>query len=226
MHTPLPWPDIDTVFLDMDGTLLDLHFDNHFWLEHVPLRYAEKNALSVDDAKQALYPRFRAKEGTMDWYCIDYWSRELALDIGALKRELEHLIQVHPHVAEFLQALRQAGKRIALLTNAHQRVLELKMATTGLDQHFDHLICAHAFRYPKEDPHFWPRLAREDPFDPNRTLFVDDSLAVLAAARDYGIRYLRAVTRPDSRAAPKQVEGFVALESFRELMEGLASQPY
>ncbi|HBT55971.1 MAG TPA: haloacid dehalogenase, partial [Pseudomonas sp.] len=32
----LNWNAIDTVLLDMDGTLLDLHFDNHFWLEHMP----------------------------------------------------------------------------------------------------------------------------------------------------------------------------------------------
>jgi putative hydrolase of the HAD superfamily len=223
-HT-LAWESIDTVFLDMDGTLLDLHFDNHFWQEHVPLRYAEKHAIPVSEAKQALYPRFRAKEGTIDWYCIDYWSRELGLDINALKRELEHLIQVHPHVAEFLQALRTSGRRVALLTNAHHKVIDLKMATTGLAEHFDHMICAHAFRVPKEDPQFWPRLAAEDAFDRQRTLFVDDSLPVLRAARDYGIGHLRAVRLPDSKAPPKHTEEFIAIESFDELTAGLDKTP-
>jgi len=221
MPEPLDWESIDTVFLDMDGTLLDLHFDNHFWQEHVPLRYAEKHAISVADAKLALYPRFRAVEGTIDWYCVDYWSRELGLDINALKRELEHLIQVHPHVAEFLQTLRASGRRIALLTNAHHKVVDLKMAVTGLAEHFDHLICAHAFQAPKEDPQFWPRLAAEDHFDPERTLFVDDSLPVLRAARAYGIRHLRAVRLPDSKAPPKQTADFIAIESFDELTAGL-----
>ena len=221
MNNPLPWQDIETVFLDMDGTLLDLHFDNHFWLEHVPLRYAEKHGMTVDGAKQALFPRFRALEGTIDWYCVDYWSRELGLDISALKRELEHLIQVHPQVAEFLETLRRSGRRIALLTNAHHKVIDLKMASTGLAQHFDHLICAHAFRVPKEDPQFWPRLAARDHFDPAATLFVDDSLPVLRAAHDYGIRHLRAVRLPDSKAPPKQTDEFIAIESFSELIEGL-----
>jgi putative hydrolase of the HAD superfamily len=222
MNNPLPWQDIETVFLDMDGTLLDLHFDNHFWLEHVPLRYAEKHGMTVDGAKQALFPRFRALEGTIDWYCVDYWSRELGLDISALKRELEHLIQVHPQVAEFLETLRRSGRRIALLTNAHHKVIDLKMASTGLAEHFDRLICAHAFRVPKEDPQFWPRLAAEDHFDPLTTLFVDDSLPVLRAARDYGVRHLRAVRLPDSKAPPKETQEFIAIESFSELIEGLA----
>jgi len=222
MSKALPWDEIETVFLDMDGTLLDLHFDNHFWLEHVPLRYAEKHELSVEQAKQQLFPRFRAMEGTIDWYCVDYWSRELGLDISALKRELEHLIQVHPQVTEFLQALRAMEKRVALLTNAHHKVIELKMTSTGLAEHFDRLICAHAFRIPKEDAQFWPHLATEDPFDPDRTLFVDDSLPVLRAARDYGIRYLRAVRLPDSKAPPKQTDDFIAIESFDELLDSLA----
>ena len=222
MSKALPWDEIETVFLDMDGTLLDLHFDNHFWLEHVPLRYAEKHELSLEQAKHQLFPRFRAMEGTIDWYCVDYWSRELGLDISALKRELEHLIQVHPQVTEFLQALRAMEKRVALLTNAHHKVIELKMTSTGLAEHFDRLICAHAFRIPKEDARFWPHLATEDPFDPDRTLFVDDSLPVLRAARDYGIRYLRAVRLPDSKAPPKQTDDFIAIESFNELLDSLA----
>lgn len=221
MPDTLPWREIDTVFLDMDGTLLDLHFDNQFWLEHVPLRYAEKHAISVSDAKQALYPRFRALEGTIDWYCVDFWSRELDMDIGGLKRELEHLIQVHPHVAEFLETLRASGRRVALLTNAHHKVIDLKMAATGLAEHFDHLICAHSFRVPKEDPQFWPRLAAQDTFEPGRTLFVDDSLPVLRAARTFGIRHLRAVRLPDSKAPPKHTDDFVAIESFDELTAGL-----
>ena len=221
MSKPLPWRQIETVFLDMDGTLLDLHFDNHFWREHVPLRYAEKHNLQVDDAKTALFPRFQAAEGTIDWYCVDYWSRELGMDISALKREVEHLIQVHPHVAEFLQLLNATGKRVALLTNAHQKVIELKMGKTGLANHFDHLICSHAFRIPKEDPQFWPRLAQQDSFDPETTLFVDDSLPVLEAARNYGIRYLRAVYLPDSKAPRKDTGDFTAIENFSELIEGL-----
>lgn len=221
MSRDLPWQDIETVFLDMDGTLLDLHFDNHFWLEHVPLRYAEKHDLSLESAKQQLYPRFRAVEGTIDWYCIDYWTRELGLDIGALKRELEHLIQVHPHVAELLQALNDSGRRIALLTNAHEKVMELKMESTGLARHFDHLICSHRFRIPKEDPRFWPKLAEQDPFKAETTLFVDDSLPVLHSAQAFGIRFLRAVSAPDTRSPPRQTGEFVAIETFDELVQGL-----
>ena len=161
----IPWHEIDSVFLDMDGTLLDLHFDNHFWREHVPLRYAEKHHIDIAAAKSELVPRFRLKEGTMDWYCVEYWSRELELDIADLKQEIHHLIAVHNHVEEFLERTRAAGKRVVLLTNAHAKSLDLKMEVTGLTTAFDALICAHDIGYPKEDPRFWPLLEQDESFD-------------------------------------------------------------
>ncbi len=216
--TALPWEGIDTVFLDMDGTLLDLNFDTHFWSEHVPRRYAEKHAITLEQAKAQLYPRFDAVVGTMDWYCIDYWTQQLGLDIALLKEEVEHLIAVHPLVPEFLQRVRGSGRRVVLVTNAHMKSLALKMERTSLAGLFDALVCAHDFRLPKEDPAFWDRLQEREPFAPARTLLVDDSLPVLRSAQRYGIAYLRAVARPDSTLPPRPPAEFPAIGSFAELM--------
>jgi HAD superfamily hydrolase (TIGR01509 family) len=214
----VPWHEIRSVFLDMDGTLLDLHFDNHFWLELVPARFAEANRLDLQTSKDRLYARYRDKEGTMEWYCVEYWSRELGLDIAALKEEIDHLIALHGHVIEFLDATRRAGKRTVLVTNAHSKSLALKMARTGLRSHFDVLICAHDFGYPKEDLRFWTQLERREPFSRDSTLFVDDSLTVLRTARRYGIRHLLAVRRPDSRSPRREIDEFAAIDSFAEIM--------
>jgi putative hydrolase of the HAD superfamily len=214
----LPWPKIRTVFLDMDGTLLDLHFDNHFWREHVPLRYAELHGLDIEVAKAELMPRFKSVEGTMDWYCVDYWTRELGLDIAFLKQEINHLIAVHDHVIDFLRRTREVGKRVVLLTNAHSRSLDLKMEVTGLGEALDALVCAHDIGFPKEDRRFWLRLGRDEPFEKPRTLFIDDSLPVLRAARDFGIGYILAVRRPDSKSPPRDIEEFAAIDGFDEIM--------
>jgi putative hydrolase of the HAD superfamily len=214
----IPWHEIDSVFLDMDGTLLDLHFDNHFWREHVPLRYAELHKLDIEAAKSDLFPKFRDKEGTMDWYCVEYWSRETGLDIVSLKEEIDHLIAVHSHVIEFLDYTRRTGKRTVLLTNAHSKSLALKMARTGLAEHFDALICAHDIGYPKEDLRFWSLLGEVEPFDPGRTLFIDDSVPILRSAREFGISHLLAVRHPDSKSPPRSVDEFPAIDSFEEIM--------
>ena len=214
----IDWNCIDSVFLDMDGTLLDLHFDNHFWLEFVPRRYARTAGLSEDEAKARLHARYRDIEGTLDWYCVDHWSRELGLDIALLKAEVDHLIAVHPHVVEFLEAVACAGKRRVLVTNAHQKTIALKMDRTRLAGHFDRIVCSHDLGLPKEDPAFWHRLHALLPFDPARTLFVDDSPRVLEAARGYGIRWLLAVLKPDTRQPERPVEGFDAIRDVSPLM--------
>ncbi|HED16241.1 MAG TPA: GMP/IMP nucleotidase [Gammaproteobacteria bacterium] len=219
MHTAnINWPDVDTVFLDMDGTLLDLNFDNHFWLQHVPKRYGEKQGLTTEQARQELFPRFRKEEGTMNWYCIDFWSHELGLDIALLKQEVDHLIAVHPHVTDFLDALRQADKQVLLVTNAHMKSLELKMQKTQLAGHFDQLVCAHDYGVPKENSDFWGRLASKINYDAARTLLVDDSLAVLRSARGYGIGHLLAIRQPDTKGPVKDVEDFMAIRHFSEIM--------
>ena len=60
MQTSIDWKTITTVFLDMDGTLLDLYFDNYFWHEHVPLRFSQKHSMALDDAKQKLLARYHS----------------------------------------------------------------------------------------------------------------------------------------------------------------------
>jgi HAD superfamily hydrolase (TIGR01509 family) len=213
----LQWQQISTVLLDMDGTLLDLHYDNHFWLEHVPLRYAEHHGLGLDEARTALLERYREMEGRLEWYCVDFWTRELGLDVPALKQELDHLIAIHPHVIDFLNAVRTLGKRTVLVTNAHQKVLELKMQRTGLARHFDSLISAHQMGAPKEQLRFWQMMQTLEPFDCTGTLLIDDSVPVLRAARDYGIERLLTISKPDSQLPEKVPSEFPAIQSFRQI---------
>ena len=214
----IDWNKINSVFLDMDGTLLDLYFDNHFWREHVPMRYAEYNGLKIEAAREHLFPLFQSVEGTMEWYCVDYWSQQLGMDIAELKREVDHLISVHPHVIDFLTAMRQLSKRIVLVTNAHSKSLELKMQSTQLSGHFDAIICAHDIGLPKEEPEFWDKLQLTEAFNKSDTLLVDDSLPVLRSARQYGIAHLLAVYKPDTRAPVKDVEEFNAINHFSDIM--------
>lgn len=217
----IEWNKIDTVLLDMDGTLLDLNFDNHFWKEFVPLKYAEQRGLSLSASKELLAPLFKSMEGRLEWYCLDYWSQALALDIAGLKAEISGLISVLPHVAEFLDKLRQSPRKVLLVTNAHRDSLGLKMEKTCLQPFFDGIICSHDFGFAKEHAEFWPLLQKKQPFEKAGTLLIDDSLAVLNSARQFGIEHLISVSRPDSRLPKKQIVEYPAIEDFRELMPGL-----
>jgi putative hydrolase of the HAD superfamily len=222
---PPDWSAIDTVLLDMDGTLLDLGYDKQFWEEQLPRRFAESRGVSLEEAHRLMRPIFESTAGTLDWYCIDYWSRALSLDIAGLKRATRHRIDWLPQARDFLACLRDAGKRIALVTNAHPEILAIKDAHLGIRRHLDAVYSSHAFGVPKEDATFWPRLAQSEGFDSSRTLYADDSLAVLRAARAHGIRWLYAVRRPVLRGPMRVLDGFAGVESVFELADGLAGRP-
>jgi 5'-nucleotidase len=212
------WTQIDTVLLDMDGTLLDLRFDNWFWQELVPGLYAAAQGLSLVEAVQRLGPKFLEARGTIQWYCIDHWSRELGLDIAAIKRTTFDHMGYLPGAEDFLVRLGAAGKRRVLVTNAHPVTLALKSERVGLGAHFDAVYSSHTFGAPKESADFWPRLRDAEPFALARTLFVDDSLPVLRAAEAFGVGWLRAVRRPDSGLPPQATSPYPGVDRIADLL--------
>jgi putative hydrolase of the HAD superfamily len=211
------WKDIDTVLLDMDGTLLDRHFDDHFWLEHVPKRYSVKYHLPLEAAKEKLYSLFRSQENTLNWTDLDYWSEQLGLDIPLLKHEVDHLIAVHPNVISFLEFLRSSGKKVHLVTNAHGKTLAIKMNKTKIGGHFDSIISAHDLGLPKEMVSFWGELQRVITYDPERTMLGEDSERNLETAREFGIRHLVYISAPNSKLEPQASKQFYSVTSFGEL---------
>lgn len=214
----IDWRRINTVFLDMDGTLLDLRFDNHFWLVHVPMRYAERHSLSVEQAKQHLFPKMTQLRGRLDWYCTDFWTQELSLPIIELKREIAHLIKVREHVKPFLSALRDAGKKVILFTNAHEDTVALKMEMTGLVPAFDEVITSHSLGLAKENDGVWAKVATRLEFNPQQALFIDDNFSVLDSAQRYGIGHLLGIIQPDSGAGNLSHERYDLLDSFEQIM--------
>lgn len=214
----LDWSTIDTVLLDMDGTLLDLHFDNYFWLEHLPLRWSQISGISVDEAKAQLKAEYEVLQGKLEWYCLDYWAKRLQLPINELKREVMDKIAMRADVPEFLTALKASGRRIVLVTNAHPDSLSLKIERTTLASYISELISTHEFGVTKESQALWQQLQQRVGFDKSRTLFVDDSLTILHAAKEFGIAQLLAVANPDSQQADKHIDDFPAITDYSVLL--------
>ena len=217
----IPWPDIETILFDMDGTLLDLHFDNFFWNELVPREYGRRQGLSEAAAKEIIACKYAEVKGSLDWYSIDYWERELRLDIDGLKHSVRDKIAMRPDAAALLQRLGATGKRMLLVTNAHPRSMALKMDATGIADHFHNRISSHHLRLAKENPGFWSALRKIEPFDPANTMLMDDSLPVLRQARREGIRHLYAIARPDSQGPPVAAAEFPQIGDFRDLLASI-----
>ncbi len=215
------WNDIDTVLLDMDGTLLDLHFDNYFWMQHLPVKYAELHKLEPQQALEKLNAQMHNKVGQLEWYCLDYWSDLTGLPIAKLKVDVEHKIKFRPHVPDFLEAIKKAGKRSIIVTNAHRDSLDLKIRNTGLDKLVDDIISSHDYQYPKEEQAFWQALMKHEPFDLASTVLIDDSIPVLESARQYGFKHLLCISQPDSQKPKrdsKELSEFSAVDHFSDIM--------
>jgi 5'-nucleotidase len=214
----IPWQDIETVLLDMDGTLLDLHFDNHFWLHHVPFCFAEKHGLPQKEADKQMMGKYAEVRGTLDWYCVNFWTNELSLDIEQLKHDTAEKISIRPEVIEFLTWLNENDKRVVLVTNAHPASLNLKMDRTNLHVHFDNIINAHDIGMAKEHEGFWQKLQEFEQYQAQHTLLIDDNLEVLDSAHQYGIRYCYGISQPDSQGAVIASEHFPVISSFKEII--------
>ena len=214
----LDWSKISTVLLDMDGTILDLHFDNHFWLHHLPLRYSQFHNVSLDEAKNSLLDHYKKVEGTIDWYCLDYWAEQTQLSINELKREVQHLIQLRRDAHDFLVALKESGRDVVLVTNAHPDSLSLKIERTALDKYFDTLYSTHEFGVTKESQLLWQRLQEKHGFELESTLFVDDSIVILDSAKEYGIKHLLAVANPDSKQDSKVINDYPSITDYGVLL--------
>lgn len=214
----LSWSRVDTVLLDMDGTLLDKHFDDYFWEQYVPEHYSLKHNLTIEEAKAELLSRYRSVESTLAWTDLDYWSDQLGLDISTLKSGINHLIDVHPYVTTFLRFCREKGKKVYLVTNAHPKTLAIKLEKTDIGPLFDKIICADEIGLAKEEALFWEKLQQKLHFDKVRTMLADDTEKVLESARQYGIAQLIFVARSSSRKPVLYSKKFPSIEYFIELI--------
>lgn len=214
------WNAIDTVLLDMDGTLLDKYFDDFFWDHYVPEMYAQKNNLSIAEAKNGLLAHYKSREGTLEWTDLDFWSEKLGLDIPALKIQVDHLIQVHPYVVDFLQYCRKINKKIHLVTNAHSKTLDIKMRKTAIGHYFDSIVCSQEVGMAKEEIKFWEKLQGMLQFDPSHTMLADDTEEVLLSAQKHGLNTLIYVAKPSSKSPVKYSNNFPSILYFKELIVG------
>ena len=217
MDPKVEWESIDTVLLDMDGTILDLSFDNFFWLELLPRVYAEKHQLTLQESRQFLRESYGAIEGKLQWYCLDFWSERLAIDIPKLKYSIREKVAFRHGAVAFLDFLVKQQKKVYLVTNAHRKSLEIKLLNADFHRYFNDLSSSHDFGFPKEEQKYWELLRDKFQFDPATTLFVDDSVRILTAAKTFGIQHLLGIAQPDSGKPPQDCSPFAAIKDFKKI---------
>ena len=217
-HSRPDWQAIDTVLLDLDGTLLDQAYDNHIWRDLVPQRFAVAHSLDLHEAYAEIARRFAERSGTLDWYCIEYWSQTLGIDIGALHREVRSHVAWLPGARDFLERMRADGKRLLLLTNSHPIALAVKHEETGVLDYLDAAVTSHEFGAPKEHQRFWHAALAKFAYEPGRSLFADDNSKMLDAARAAGVRWVYGIRHWDTRGSRREHMDHPAVDALADLM--------
>jgi putative hydrolase of the HAD superfamily len=218
MTHKLDWTGVDDVLLDMDGTLLDRDFDNFFFEEELPRRYAVLHRMPEASAREKLFALYHAVEGELAWTDLRYWTKTLGIDVVAMTQELSDRIGYLPGAEAFLRAVRAKRKRLTVLTNAHAEGVAIKCRKTGVDKQVDRIVNAFEVGCLKMRPEYWPACQQLLGFDPGRSLYVDDDEACLAAAQAFGIRHVVHSARSSTKLPAHPSRRFSPVENLQDLM--------
>ena len=209
----MKWNSIETFFLDMDGTLLDLAYDNYFWHEHIPNLYAKKNSITYKKAKKKIEIMYKNKKNTIEWYSLDYWSEILEINLKTELFNTKNKIKIFPGSIEFLRKLKEQKIKIILLTNCPRQMLNIKLTQTKLWGFFDKIISSEDYGFAKETNEFWYNLKKNIVFKIDSSVFIDDNQNVLDFSYKNGIKNIFCINVPDSKKDKQVIKEYKSIDS-------------
>ena len=212
----MKWNSIETFFLDLDGTLLDLAFDNFFWHEHLPYVYANSKDIEFEKAKEDFEKMYKNKENSIQWYSLSYWSEILEIDLCSELLRVKNKIRTLNNSEKFLQILKERKVRIYLLTNCPRYMLHVKLNQVRFWKFFDEIISSEDFGYPKETDEFWNLLQKKFKYKKTSTVFIDDSKNVLDFSVKSGLNNVFLISKPDSNKEKQGTYGYKSIDSLAD----------
>ncbi|WP_171258533.1 HAD-IA family hydrolase [Acinetobacter boissieri] len=206
---------------DMDGTLLDLAYDDLIWNIKVPEHYVRAHATTYNDIHSLMHHYHEQYKHTLSWYSTQFWSQKLQLDVVNIHQQYAEHICTRPYCIELLTELNQRGHECWLVTNADLKTLKLKLEKTQIGPYFKHIISSEYIGYAKEDAQFWHTLHKQFPFCIKNSIFIDDTLAVLQQAEQFGLKHLWGIAQPSSTRQITANHHYPMLDQLTDLLKFL-----
>lgn len=207
-----------TIIFDMDGTLLDLAYDDFIWNELLPQRYAQTHACSLAKSTQILTEFYQQHNHTLNWYSSKFWTAKIGVDVLAMQIEHQHRVAYRLGCLELLGYLKAHGYPCWLATNADCAGLAFKLKKMGLAAYFDVIVSSETLGHAKEELEFWHTLHQKHPFSIHHCYFIDDTEKVLNSAKKFGIQHLFSIAQPSSKRAARLASSHPMLNQLTDLI--------
>ncbi len=134
-------------------------------------------------------------------------DRTLAVHAGQFFRALTtEYVCCYPGTAPMLSKLKQAGKKVYLLSNAQRIFTEFEIRKLDILKYFDDVLISSDYRVKKPDERFFQVLLERHPMEKEQTLFIgNDSRADIGGARNVGLHtyYVNSNISPAGDKAPE-----------------------
>jgi putative hydrolase of the HAD superfamily len=166
------------VSFDLDGTVTDISFADSVWLEGIPRFFADKNGVSLEDAKRQVMGEYaRVGKDRLEWYDLGYWIEKLCLDVRPeiLLNSFQHKIKIYPEVVEVLEEFSSEGFRLIIVSNARREFVNLELQKTNIARYFERVYSSTSdFGLIKKTAELYRKICRICNVFPNEVTHVGD----------------------------------------------------
>jgi putative hydrolase of the HAD superfamily len=207
---------IKVVSFDVEGTLVTPRFSESIWHEAMPKLYAEKNNLSLEQAKERIKKEYdRVGEYKTEWYDIKYWFKYFGFsDYQGLLNAHRREVFYYPEVRDVLHSL---GKKYRLIVMSGSPREFLNILLADIEDYFSSIFSSISDCSDLKGPNFYLQVCRRLGIAPNEMAHVGDNRDFdYLAPRQAGIRAFY-LDRDGKR------EGGDAVKDLRELWAHLAA---